>query len=1080
MFANRKCAASARVAVLLMAAFSGLIGGCSSSEAPEEVDPPVAPNPPVVPPPPPPLVNRSPSANAGADVTVNTGQTIALNASASADPDGDTLRFAWTIVAGPAGGATLTPADQATANFQATIAGTYLVQVSVQDPANASSTDSLTIEVGTPRSTTAITLEDLPAAVTEGSVTTVVVYLPAPAGPAGAQVTLQSSDAVVAEIPDSVEVVAGETVAAFNVDALTPGTFTVTATSPGVDPAGVTAIVQPWVLSAALSTGDHGVMVGETSTVTATLRDPAPAGGARVTFSVAEVARASLSQAQVDIGPGATQGSVTLNAVAPGVLTITAAVTGNPTSVRQRVMIIPPVASSTSSSASLIETARAAGTITEEQSIAYGVYAAYGAAELPAQYRGNDAGVMDSGAALRLAASRFASLSPQTQETLGKFMFPPIYSGSWGERVTPAAMLKSRRAVRAQAARASPCEGNLRGMPTTDELPHWAHLRTRNFKIWYPTVLGNDVAQYHWYTAEEARAAALRVAGTIQRDFGRLSTVLGETLSDEALLCNGGDGAIDVFVTRISDNLGTKAEVLPYLPGNCARPGWMWVAPDALADPMVARNLIAHELVHLFQLRYARPDCNDWRYGILDEATASWAWDHLYPRDPYEHRFLTGDGAYFAPLFGEWRASPLETAAGAAAGRNCNGYCDYPFFEWLDRKYGAQAIRGVLDATASVNAQRAFEVGLGGIGGGLEQLWPRWALAQWNDWQEHVQDEFNTWERVLAASIKHGFVRPQSHFIPATLDGASRRELGEAVFDRLRSMRDGELPAMTTNYLNIRFSDPAVSVIRFEHNSAQLRARWPRLKVQALQKIDGAWHAAEDWSGENRVTFCRDRRAERIEELVLVFSNSDAGNEPFLHEGPTVVQLYTQDEVMPTLTISNAPCGPWRGTASVTQTNAFGGRNEYTGNVIYRRFLDPEADPDDYSEDDPMQVFVPESGQATLRIDWIDAASCRQTAQLSSGSIGELDGILSFNYLSGVASGHGLSVIPNVTLRLQCPDADPIDATGPVPSQWLKLPITGAQIAADGRTLQGTTTETDAMTGVTTTSVWNLSAQPEN
>ena len=55
---------------------------------------------------------------------------------------------------------------------------------------------------------------------------------------------------------------------------------------------------------------------------------------------------------------------------------------------------------------------------------------------------------------------------------------------------------------------------------------------------------------------------------------------------------------------------------------------------------------------------------------------------------------------------GEPIRSPLETAGGS---RGCNGYCDYPFFEWLDRKYGPQAIRSVLDATATVNAQVAFE-----------------------------------------------------------------------------------------------------------------------------------------------------------------------------------------------------------------------------------------------------------------------------------------------------------------------------------------------------------------------------------
>ena len=48
-------------------------------------------------------VNHAPVANAGADVSVTTGQLVALNGSGSSDPDGDTLTYAWTIVSAPSG-----------------------------------------------------------------------------------------------------------------------------------------------------------------------------------------------------------------------------------------------------------------------------------------------------------------------------------------------------------------------------------------------------------------------------------------------------------------------------------------------------------------------------------------------------------------------------------------------------------------------------------------------------------------------------------------------------------------------------------------------------------------------------------------------------------------------------------------------------------------------------------------------------------------------------------------------------------------------------------------------------------------
>ena len=55
-------------------------------------------NPPPPPPPPPPT-NVAPVANAGADQTVTSGQTVTLNGSASSDANGDAITYQWTQVA---------------------------------------------------------------------------------------------------------------------------------------------------------------------------------------------------------------------------------------------------------------------------------------------------------------------------------------------------------------------------------------------------------------------------------------------------------------------------------------------------------------------------------------------------------------------------------------------------------------------------------------------------------------------------------------------------------------------------------------------------------------------------------------------------------------------------------------------------------------------------------------------------------------------------------------------------------------------------------------------------------------------
>jgi len=78
--------------------------------------------------------NNPPTANAGADQTVNVGDTVTLNGSASSDPDGDSLVYVWIFVNRPPGStATLSGAASVSTTFIADIAGTYTVQLTVSD-----------------------------------------------------------------------------------------------------------------------------------------------------------------------------------------------------------------------------------------------------------------------------------------------------------------------------------------------------------------------------------------------------------------------------------------------------------------------------------------------------------------------------------------------------------------------------------------------------------------------------------------------------------------------------------------------------------------------------------------------------------------------------------------------------------------------------------------------------------------------------------------------------------------------------------------------------------------------------------
>jgi len=90
--------------------------------------------------------NSVPTANAGADNTVAVGQAVQLNGGGSSDPDGNPLTYSWSITSAPTGStATLTNPTSATPSLTPDIAGTYTIQLVVNDGTVNSAPDTVDI-----------------------------------------------------------------------------------------------------------------------------------------------------------------------------------------------------------------------------------------------------------------------------------------------------------------------------------------------------------------------------------------------------------------------------------------------------------------------------------------------------------------------------------------------------------------------------------------------------------------------------------------------------------------------------------------------------------------------------------------------------------------------------------------------------------------------------------------------------------------------------------------------------------------------------------------------------------------------
>lgn len=265
--------------------------------------------------------NTAPVANAGTDQTVRPGDTVNLTGAGSTDADGDTLTYAWSLIARPTGSvAALVNPAASTPSFVADVAGTYVAQLIVNDGFTNSQPATVTITAGV----RAITLSPNPLTVARGSFATLTVTLGSAAGPGGVEVRLASSEPGVLSVPATLVIGQGQASASVTVTAGTAGTALILATSNGFAPASVTANVVVPSISVALDSSTIGVT--STTNATITLSMPAPVGGVVVGLSAMPAGVVNVPPT-ITI-PSGSSGSFTVTGVGTGSATITASIPG--------------------------------------------------------------------------------------------------------------------------------------------------------------------------------------------------------------------------------------------------------------------------------------------------------------------------------------------------------------------------------------------------------------------------------------------------------------------------------------------------------------------------------------------------------------------------------------------------------------------------------------------------------------------------------------------------------------------------------------------------------------------------------
>jgi len=597
-----------------------------------------------------------------------------------------------------------------------------------------------------------------------------------------------------------------------------------------------------------------------------------------------------------------------VSGVARGSATITATAAGATASATVRVWDTQSATPDATSEA-LIAAALAAGRIDDETALVYRVFARFADARLPGEYDGAPAAAGEA-VTMREVSARLPALSESARATLLPFFIPPIYAESWAGVQLGVAATAALRAGRSRAAGVDTknCIGTLIADPPRASTAHF-------------NVFGMP------FITKQSDVDA--IARLLEAAYAAETSALARfPMSDADEACNGGDGAVDVYLTPLAASTEALAQTHGYR-GRCNEtPSYIvvnytisaifYAAAGGNADQRAAvdklyRNTLAHEFMHVLQFAMERPAaCAD--YDWIDEATAQWAMDLVYPADNMEDgRTRWSDrvrgGGFYANYAVNDHLVPLEGTLQSGEAAAVNGYSDYVFFQFLAREYGAGAVKSIFDAMTAGGSVEALEAGLRSQGG-LKDVWPKFARALWLDPDNPSLSSVLTADgydwglaRALRGEARAFARRPQSD---SAIGQAGAPHATFKLFKSALSAGALQLPPRSFVVDRLVFGDDNVSAVYFANPMATQSIDGVRL--DAVVKIGGQWRAVEDWTHELSKEWCRDKRDERIEEIVLIasYGTGDRSAAPVVLSADAPMAIYT----------SNVGCWRWQGEAS--------------------------------------------------------------------------------------------------------------------------------------------------------------------
>jgi hypothetical protein len=346
---------------------------------------------------------------------------------------------------------------------------------------------------------------------------------------------------------------------------------------------------------------------------------------------------------------------------------------------------------------------------------------------------------------------------------------------------------------------------------------------------WSSVVTDNGAARVWWRNSSDDAADARRLKRELDGNIWRyLTGVMGghAPLPDGDKRCGGPDSKLDVYLWPTANPGNGITGPL----GTCHKASPSWVA----VHPKAPRGVLAHEFMHVLQNTFPLAgDCKTWHN--LEDVAATWAEDRAYHFDQTEHHF------------NELVVAPIS------------------LFGYGDGEPGWAFMFSATQHESPAVVRRLFEMGAtradpldaldAALPNGLEGAWPTFARDAWN-------------RRLPPSALTQSFFNWDAWRVTPNVDPLDYH---------LKTRKwEGELPielsGLTRQYYDLRFDNRNAREITFKDPSAV--GEDPHLRTWAFFKIARKGWKSEDWTGRERVEFCRDDKAEDVRQVVLVQSTS--------------------------------------------------------------------------------------------------------------------------------------------------------------------------------------------------------------